>query len=215
MAKPLPMPIELVLDHPRMRTAGAVVASSVLNLACRYWLDECRSLPDEAHDRMVLARSNAPAWARHSQAIEEALREILPHLKQAREDRIRDMEERRARQARGYARQLAEGRAPHLSPHHISKRRKRPPTAQELAAHAALEAAGIEDRRLSDSELASRAVIAHRATRVDLSTVAGLSHGNPTPGSHATPATPSPPPAATLKQGMRETNRKKPGFSTV
>ena len=206
----LPMPVDLVIRHPAMAVAGNIVFSAVTCLAQAYWLGGCKPLPAETHDRMVLARTNSPAWLRHGAAIEEALSAILPILQRAREARLAEIEERRARQARGYARQAAEGRAPHLSPHHISKRRKRhAASTADVIAHAALEAAGITDRRMSAAEMAGSAIIASRAARVDLSGVAGIGHGEPPTVDTATaphPAAPQHP--AKPKTGMRETTKR-------
>lgn len=201
------MPVDLVCDHATTRLLGHVAYSAVLNIACRYWLGRCKALPEQSADRMALARISAPGWVRHGAEIEAALAEILPILSHAREARLTDMEDRRARALRGHARQVAEGRAPHLSPHHASKRRKRGvASAADVIAHAALEAAGITDRRVSAAEVNGSAVIAHRAARVDLSGVTGLGHAVPPPDSTAT----IPPPAhpAKPRSGMRETTKR-------
>ncbi len=206
---PLPMPVELVLDHPTMRVAGAITTSCVLQLACRYWLAGCKPLPAEAHDRMVLARTNSPAWLRHGAAIDEVLAVILPILSRAREARLADLEDRRARALRGHARQVAEGRAPHLSPHHASKRRKRGmASAVDVIAYDAMASMGVQLRRIGPGETVESVIAREAGNARDVagSGLTGLGHASPPPDAATAISPPAHP--AKPRSGMRETTKR-------
>ena len=194
-----------------MRVAGAITASCVLQLACRYWLSGCKPLPAEAHDRMVLARTNSPAWLRHGAAVDEALASILPILQRARETRLTDMEDRRARMARGRARLTAQGVSPRLAPHHAHKRRAASSAGPaEVAAQAAMDAMGVQPRRLGSGETAESVIMREggnvRAVAGSGST--GLGHAAPPTDSTAALPPPAPQHPAKPKTGMRETTKR-------
>lgn len=157
---PLPMPIHFVTDHARMRILGHVAYCAVLCISTRYWLGECRPLPDQSADRMAVARISAPGWVRHESTIEAALSEILPLLLRAREDRLADLEDRRARAARSFARRKLDGTEPYRSPHHTTRKARRDNIASPAAAAAAaaMDAAGIGNRRLGPAETAETAI---------------------------------------------------------
>ena len=90
-------------------------------------------------------------------------------LAQTYETRLAQAEDRRARTARMYARQQAEGRAMHASPHHVSRTRRKDMAAkaQQIAAQAVMDAAGMQERRLAEREQAG-ATVASRGVAVDI-----------------------------------------------
>ena len=166
----MPMPIELVLHHPLMAAAGNSAHTAVLELACAYWLSECRPLPPVESDLLVLGRTNSPTWLRHSAAIHAALDAILPALARAREAELARIAERRQRATRAYATAALKGTAPpHHSPLHVSKRRKvQAATPDQVAAQQALTDAGIHDMRPTAADIAAGTATRHPGLVVDL-----------------------------------------------
>jgi hypothetical protein len=149
-----------------------------------------------------LARISAPGWVRHGAEIESALAEILPILSHARDARLTDMEDRRARMARGRARLTAQEVSPRLTPHHAHKRRKGSSAGPaEVAAQAAMAAMDVQPRRLGPGETVE-SVIAREAGNVRAVAGSGLTRL----GHAAHPAAPQHP--AKPKTGMRETTKR-------
>jgi hypothetical protein len=157
MANPdrLPMPVWIVASHPMMQVAGQVLYGAVACLTMAYWLGDCRPLPSTYLDLAAVARVSPPTWAKHGEAIKAALAEILPLLSTARERELAVRLTKRDLAKRAYDRRKLRGEPqPHHSPRHISKTRKaRGASDAEQAAQAAMEAAGIADRRVAASEL--------------------------------------------------------------
>ena len=167
--EPLPMPVHLVTDHPLMRGQAGGAYNAALTLCVVYWQSECRPLPTIAAELAILAHCDIATWYRREPAVMQALGCILPLLAQAYERRLASIEENRARKVRAYARQTAEGRAPHLSPHHVSRTRRKDMAAkaQQIAAQAVMDAAGMQERRLAEREQAG-ATVASRGVAVDI-----------------------------------------------
>ena len=166
---PLPMPIHLVTNHPTTRALAGLSYNLVLVLCVAYWESECRPLTTVKAERAILARVDVTTYIRRDVVISAALDILLPMLAQTYETRLAQAEDRRARTARMYARQQAEGRAMHASPHHVSRTRRKDMAAkaQQIAAQAVMDAAGMQERRLAEREQAG-ATVASRGVAVDI-----------------------------------------------
>ena len=84
---PVPMPIHLVLEHPRALALHSAGIGMVVRLTAHYWLTECRPLPVTDYALYQIARAHKPTWYTERETIKAILSDVLPLLAREREKR--------------------------------------------------------------------------------------------------------------------------------
>jgi len=81
--KPLPMPVELVLDSKHLKCCIGTVERAVIAITCRFWAAGCSPMPFSAVAAREVAKLDGGAWTRSEAAIMAALADLLPALARA------------------------------------------------------------------------------------------------------------------------------------
>jgi len=76
----LPMPVEIVLSNPVLVSASGPAFRLILSLAFVFWCGGCRALPADDAGLCALARCGASTWRKEGQAVQDALKQIIPQL---------------------------------------------------------------------------------------------------------------------------------------
>ena len=77
------MPVESLLDDPRVIALPVAGFGALWRIAIHYWLTECRPLPAKDSDLRFIARTHRPTWAIYSAEITGILSDYLPKLETA------------------------------------------------------------------------------------------------------------------------------------
>ena len=110
MTKPLPMPVELVVNHPEVIPLANHAYHGVLTLAVAYWRSECRPMPTTAKDLAAMARMDLRSWSAHGKAIVRCLNIVYPIIQRRMVDEVSNMQARRERAIKASAAAHAPGR---------------------------------------------------------------------------------------------------------
>jgi hypothetical protein len=76
----LPMPVEIVLSNPVLVSASGPAFRLILSLVFVFWCGGCRALPADDAGLCALARCGASTWRKEGQAVQDALKQIIPQL---------------------------------------------------------------------------------------------------------------------------------------
>ena len=79
-ARPLPMPVQLVVDHPTVITLPNGAFNAVLTLAVAYWRSECRPLPTGARDLMCIGRFDLRTYTKYKIGIHQCITLVCAKL---------------------------------------------------------------------------------------------------------------------------------------
>jgi hypothetical protein len=94
--RPLPLPLEPILNSPTLAVAGAAVHGAVLSIVLAYWRSGCHALPADEAGLAALSRCYGAQWHRVRQPVMRALAEITPQLENAHARMLRAREARQA-----------------------------------------------------------------------------------------------------------------------
>jgi hypothetical protein len=76
----MPLPVELVLDHPAIRVAPNAAYHMVIALTLQFWRSGCLPLPTDHTTLIAIARTDAGTWRRHHPAVLTALAVMCPEI---------------------------------------------------------------------------------------------------------------------------------------
>ena len=74
------MPVEAVLDHPKMIGAKSVFYGCVMRLLHHYWKTECDELPTETRELESIGHFTEHLWRQHGEDIMRVVRDVIPSL---------------------------------------------------------------------------------------------------------------------------------------
>jgi hypothetical protein len=95
-SKPLPMPIDLVLDSKYLKCSGGTLERAVMIVTARFWAAGCPASGLNAAEACQVAKLTPTAWNRLKNDLMAALENLLPKLAhehaiaQAKRDAIRN-----------------------------------------------------------------------------------------------------------------------------
>lgn len=189
MAKPLPMPVELVAFHPAMQCLPGAAQHMTWSITLAFWLGECRGIPESSGDLTRMANTDAKGWQRHGSAVRNALAEIMPTLTKWRSYELEQLEMRRrkAAHARTFQNRQREPQLPHAAP-------SPPPEPAFRVAHKSTYKPDGRTDELARRQAMARTTTIRRNGMLDIERVGGIEANTagkalpPTPNTLVSPA---------------------------
>lgn len=74
------MPVEAILDHPKMINCKSVFYGCVMRILHHYWRTECEELPQENRELESIGHFTEHLWRQHGEDIMSVVRDVLPTL---------------------------------------------------------------------------------------------------------------------------------------
>lgn len=81
------MPVEIIMDDPRMIALPAAGRGMLFNLIWHFWITECRSLPKSNAELFAIAGAHPSTWVKFKSEIIAIISDAAPALIKWREDR--------------------------------------------------------------------------------------------------------------------------------
>ena len=82
------LPVEAILDHPKLANASAAVYGCIMRLVMHYWSNECEELPTGANELKAIGRFPEFLWRSDGAMLLQVLEDIRPHLDYAHAVRV-------------------------------------------------------------------------------------------------------------------------------
>lgn len=101
MAKPLPMPVQMVAQHPAVIALPNGAYNAVLALSVAYWMSECRPMPTAARDLMCIGRFDLRTYTKYQVGIHQCLKLVYSLLESAMSEERAKLAERIAKARTG------------------------------------------------------------------------------------------------------------------
>ena len=73
-----PMPVEAIIDHPLAMTMSTNVFGATMRILLHYWNSECRPLPEDDRELMLISRSGRRVWIESKAQVMTVVRDVLP-----------------------------------------------------------------------------------------------------------------------------------------
>ena len=145
------MPVEDIVDNPRVLVLPAAAYGILVRLLVHFWRSECRPLPKAAHELQSIARAHRPTWRIWSNEILAILDELKPVFikdKARRDNMFETLRIWRDRANAGSRAKKLESRAPaalQTIPEMLTPKRRQDKRAESIAARVLNEPAGFLD----------------------------------------------------------------------
>lgn len=75
-----PMPVEAIIDHPRLIMTPTPLFGAVMRLLLHYWASECEPLPEERLELQSIGRMPERMMRDHGDFIRQVVADLLPAL---------------------------------------------------------------------------------------------------------------------------------------